>query len=78
LRGITPEALPDTAISQGFGLIHLDARTAAGFSSLPVLPKHRDPFDRMLIWQAISLNHVLISCDRKIESNALTGLKVLW
>lgn len=78
LRGVTPEALPDAAIRQGFGLIPLDARLAAGFASLPALPKQRDPFDRMLIWQALAMDHVLVSRDRRIESDALPGLRVLW
>jgi hypothetical protein len=49
----------------------LDARLAAGFSALPDLPKHRDPFDRMLIWQAVATGHILVSCDRKIEIRCL-------
>jgi PIN domain nuclease of toxin-antitoxin system len=78
LSGVTPEALPDAALRQGFDLMPLDARLAAGFSALPDIPKHRDPFDRMLIWQAIATGHILLSCDRKIETDALPGLKVLW
>ena len=78
LQGVTPDALPDAALRQGFDLLPLDARLAAGFSALPDIPKHRDPFDRMLIWQAVSLGHVLVSGDRKIETEALPGLTVLW
>lgn len=78
LQGVTPDALPDAALRQGFDLMPLDARVATGFAALPDIPKHRDPFDRMLIWQAISLGHVLVSCDRKIETDALPGLRVLW
>jgi len=82
LQGVTPDALPDAALRQGFELLPLDARLAAGFSALPDIPNHRDPFDRMLIWQAVSLGHTLVSLlvnsDRKIETDALPGLKVLW
>jgi len=78
LQGVTPDALPDAALRQGFELLPLDARLAAGFSALPDIPNHRDPFDRMLIWQAVSLGNTLVSCDRKIETDALPGLKVLW
>lgn len=78
LQGVTPDALPDAALRQGFELLPLDARLAAGFSALPDIHNHRDPFDRMLIWQAVSLGHTLVSCDRKIETDALPGLKVLW
>jgi len=78
LSGVTPEALPDAALRQGFELMPLDARLAAGFSAMPDIPKQRDPFDRMLIWQAVSTGNILVSCDRKIETDALPGLKVLW
>ena len=78
LQGVTPDALPDAALRQGFELLPLDARLAAGFSALPDIPNHRDPFDRMLIWQAVSMGYTLVSCDRKIETDALPGLKVLW
>ncbi|MDP2430481.1 MAG: hypothetical protein Q8O33_00445 [Pseudomonadota bacterium] len=62
---------------QGFDLLPLDPRLAAGFSVLPDIPNHRDPFDRMLIWQAVSLGHTLVSRNCKIETDALPGLKVL-
>jgi PIN domain nuclease of toxin-antitoxin system len=78
LQGVTPDALPDAALLQGFELLPLEARLAAGFSALPDIPKHRDPFDRMLIWQAVSMGYTVVSCDRKIETDALPGLKVLW
>ena len=38
---------------------------------------HRDPFDRMLIWQAIREKMVLISKDGKIEAYEDYGLKIL-
>lgn len=78
LEGVSPGELPEAAERQGFRLLPLDPRLAAGFAELPEIPKHRDPFDRMLIWQALSLNHILVSRDRKIETDALPGLSVLW
>ena len=78
LQGATPEALVDAAQQQGFDLLPLDPRLAATFTRLPVDPQHRDPFDRMLVWQAISLGYTLVSRDRNISSNQPTGLRVLW
>jgi PIN domain nuclease of toxin-antitoxin system len=78
LQGATPETLVDAAQQQGFDLLPLDPRLAASFTRLPVDPQHRDPFDRMLVWQAISLGYTLVSRDRKIVSNQHTGLRVLW
>ena len=56
----------------------LDPRLAASFSRLPVDPQHRDPFDRMLVWQALSLGYTLVSRDRKISGATVDGLRTLW
>gem|GEM_PF-3352454 len=37
---------------------------------------HRDPFDRLLIWQAIIHNYVLLSNDSLIHQYVDEGLKV--
>lgn len=78
LQGTTAELLVDAAQQQGFDLLPLDPRLAASFTRLPIDPQHRDPFDRMLIWQAISLGYTLVSRDRKISMQTLPGLHVLW
>ncbi len=78
LNGVTPEQLVDYAQQQGFDLLPLTPRLAASFSRLPVDPMHRDPFDRMLVWQAVSLGYTLVSRDRKISNSQLTDLRVLW
>lgn len=78
LSGATPEMLVDAAQQQGFDLLPLDPRLAASFTRLPLDPQHRDPFDRMLVWQALSLGYTLVSRDRKISTNQLAGLRVLW
>ncbi len=78
LSGVTPEALVDAAQQQGFDLLPLDPRLAAGYARLPVDPQHRDPFDRMLAWQAISLGYTLVSRDRKLSAASVQGLRTLW
>jgi PIN domain nuclease of toxin-antitoxin system len=78
LQGTTPEALVDAAQQQGFDLLPLDPRLAASFTRLPVDPQHRDPFDRMLVWQAISLGYTLVSRDRKISSQHSNKLTIIW
>lgn len=78
LNGTTPEALVDAAQQQGFDLLPLDPRLAASFTRLPVDPQHRDPFDRMLVWQSISLGYTLVSRNRKIAATQRPDLKVLW
>lgn len=78
LSNATPEALVDAAQQQGFDLLPLDPRLAASFTRLPVDPQHRDPFDRMLVWQALSLGYTLVSRDRKISEKQFAGLRILW
>jgi PIN domain nuclease of toxin-antitoxin system len=45
---------------------------------LPEKKNHRDPFDRVLIWQAISLDIPIISKDEKFEQYTSDGLEVVW
>lgn len=78
LTGTTPEALVDAAQTQGFELLPLDAQLAASFTQLPLDPQHRDPFDRMLVWQALRLDYTLVSRDRKIARSSQNGLRTLW
>lgn len=61
----------------GFSLIPLGVSESSSFFKLPVLA-HRDPFDRMLVWQAINLQSTLISKDKKIAVYEEYGLKVVW
>jgi len=44
------------------------------------LPKgrHKDPFDRLIIWQAIKKNIELISKDEETYKYKKDGLNVLW
>jgi PIN domain nuclease of toxin-antitoxin system len=76
LVGITPDELPEFAGKLSFKILNLSAEDAASFYHLPKIT-HKDPFDRMLIWQAIREKMVLISKDRKIAAYGEFGLKVL-
>ena len=48
------------------------------FSHLPLLGRHPDPFDRMLVWQAIQRHLTLVSRNRAMEAYQPDGLKILW
>lgn len=77
LDGVTPPELPDIAVHRmGFQLAGLDAETAARFGEIPKL--HGDPFDRMLIHQAVSTGYHLVSADRQFTQYLSCGLKLLW
>ena len=40
--------------------------------------KHKDPFDRLITWQAINNNITLISKDKVVKEYQAFGLNVLW
>jgi len=58
-------------------LVELTADEAASFHTLP-RDLHKDPFDRMLAWQAIRRSMSLISCDSALEVFSPHGLRLLW
>jgi PIN domain nuclease of toxin-antitoxin system len=76
LENVSPTDLPAAARRMKFELLSLDPQTAAGAGRLP-RERHKDPFDRMLIWQAISHDLVLVSRDRELPGYASFGLKTL-
>ena len=74
----TIEGLVDAAAAHRCELLPLTAQVASTFHHLPLLGRHRDPFDRMLVWQAIQHHLTLVSRDRAMEAYQTEGLKILW
>ncbi|MEE9369534.1 MAG: type II toxin-antitoxin system VapC family toxin [Pontiella sp.] len=67
LNGITPSELPEIASRKmGFHLVDLDSETAATIGDLPKI--HNDPFDCMLIHQAIRNEFVMVSANKQFPS----------
>lgn len=78
LNNISPEQLPGYAMQQNFQILPLSAQDAAGHHRLSS-SAHRDPFDRMLVWQAIQNQMVLISKDKLLKTTySSSGLVVFW
>lgn len=77
LEGIRPDDFPSLVSEMKFDTISLDVKTAATYHHLKTV-HHKDPFDRMLIWQAIQNNLVLISNDENMPFYRSEGLKLLW
>ena len=73
-----PEQFPHLAKQLDFTMLSMDPEEAANFYQLPKITVHKDPFDRMLIWQAISRNLVLLSKDEHFEQYSKYGLKTTW
>ena len=51
----------------GFNLLFLETRHIAAYEDIPLLTKHRDPFDRILLARALSENIPIISADTNFE-----------
>lgn len=76
LEGVTPDELPELATRIGFEILSLKPDDAASFYCLPRFT-HKDPFDRMIIWQAICEKMVMVSKDSEVAAYQQFGLKTI-
>jgi len=65
------------AEKMGMELISLTPEESISYGKLEE-NSHFDPFDRMLIWQAIQRNLTIISKDEEFKKFEKHGLKLLW
>lgn len=77
LTNVLPDALPDISKQMDFETMNLDEHTASTFYKLPK-NVHKDPFDRLVVWQAIHQELILITKDKRLSPYTKLGLKVLW
>jgi PIN domain nuclease of toxin-antitoxin system len=70
--------IPEYCKKMGFELIPLDPIEALNSLQLPLKENHKDPFDRMLIYQCIRNKYILITKDTKMEFYKEDGLKYIW
>ena len=77
LINLTTEDLIPSALKMGYLLIELPPEEAVTQGNLKE-NTHFDPFDRMLIWQAISRELTLVSGDAEFRRFTKHGLKLLW
>ncbi|WOE69200.1 type II toxin-antitoxin system VapC family toxin [Hydrogenimonas thermophila] len=75
LSGLTPDELPKVAQKMGIDTLEIEKEVMASFYKLPKVQTHKDPFDRIIIWQCINDNITLISQDRKFSEYESFGLK---
>ncbi len=75
--GAHPADMVKLARTLGFSPVPLSPEEAASYGSLTEAT-HNDPFDRMLAWQAICRELVLVSRDPEFERFKPNGLKLLW
>lgn len=77
LTNCLPEELPGIADGLGYLPLPMEADEAASFYRLPRYA-HKDPFDRMLIWQAVERELILISKDSAFDAYRAMGLQTFW
>ncbi len=77
LVGVLPDKLPAIAKDTGFEILNLDCDTASSYYKLPKI-RNKDPFDRMLAWQAINKDFQLLTKDRDFADYKDHGLKIVW
>ena len=77
ISGRKPGELPGRAEQMGFIPIELTSQEAATMAGLAE-DTHFDPFDRILIWQAITRKLTLVSGDKEFKRFEKDGLKLFW
>jgi len=76
ISGFSPEDLPSLCTKIGFEIMLLSPEESSTYHELKAT-HHKDPFDRMLIWQAIRNNLILISSDVNISRYKSEGLNTI-
>lgn len=76
LTGVTPEEVVEAAIKAGFAVLAVTADQMASSYRLEYVGSHKDPFDRLLIWQCMKRDFVMLTGDREIMEYASVGLRV--
>ena len=77
LKNCKPDDLLRETHRLDLEILELSGADAATSHRLPRL-SHRDPFDRMIVWQAIRQNFTLVTKDRGLEAYQSLGLKMIW
>jgi PIN domain nuclease of toxin-antitoxin system len=77
LSNILPDQLPSYIRKAGYEIITIDENISSTFYKLSKYD-HTDPFDRLLIWQAIISGYILISKDSSFEKYVEDGLQLEW
>ena len=76
LSGITPEQLVTGAMEAGFALLAATTDQMASSYRLEYVGSHKDPFDRLLIWQCMQQNFIFLTADSQIREYKAIGLSL--
>ena len=70
--------LPNIAAEYDFSILPLDAYDYATIGGFPINDDHQDPFEQMLIHNALRKNLILLSEDKKFKQYEKEGLQLIW
>lgn len=77
LVNVLPDDLPSVSREAGFDILEINADEVSAFYKLPK-QRHKDLFDRLIIWQAINRKLILITKDSQFDDYKISGLKTFW
>ncbi|GAB1455957.1 MAG: type II toxin-antitoxin system VapC family toxin [Spirochaetia bacterium] len=77
ITGTSIDEIPSIIGKLDYSQISMTAEDALGYINLKE-DTHKDPFDRMLIWQCMSRNMIMISKDTEFSKFVQFGLKLFW
>lgn len=76
LENANPEEIVSATEKSGFVIAEADSSLFASFWQLNRVEGHKDPFDRLLIWQCIKNDFSFISADKFAGQYKNQGLKL--
>ena len=76
LEGTTPAEILNASRESGFKVLDISEDDIVTSHLLPFIENHKDPFDRLIVWQCIRNDIVLISADIRLRGYEPHGLKV--
>ena len=77
LYNVVPEEIPHYTKQMDMNILSINPLEAASFHKLPRV-KHKDPFDRLIIWQVIQRKMILLTKDKTFKDYHEFGLKTYW
>ena len=75
LKGMKPEEFYEEVANSFLKCRPFSNDELITFYKLPI--EHKDPFDRIMIWQSIKSDYYFLSVDRQITKYERYGLKIL-
>ena len=76
LEGTTPEGILRAARRAGFKILDIAEDDLVTSHLLPFTENHRDPFDRLLVWQCIRNDFLLLTADSRLRGYEQHGLRI--